>query len=563
MGRFGSTLKWTRTWLLCACAALACLSGCSTQKSEPSNNVDAGVNQDATDQDTTPNNSSDAAVDTSNDADAAQEPDTPEPSDVVEEPDTALTDVQDTPDLSEDPQDAQDDPQDVEDKPDIDQDIAEDDIVDIAEDDASDAEVEDVEDVADIEEDVVEQCESDGDCSDGLVCCDEQCVDLTNNRHHCAQCGNSCVIDCDDSQCLTIEQLSSGGYSNCVLLSNGTVRCWGSGSIPVPWEENIYEISDTHIPTQTNDINDAVSVEVGGASKCVIRSNGHVYCWGYAEDGLLGPPDPFFFSTFDPVEIQGLSHAISTTTNSNFGCAILEDYRVACWGLDNRGQSSIFPEPIDFEPRVFESIANVSKIVMSHFSIAWLTHSGQLFISGQNPGYPNRQYETLLELDIPGFIIDVTMDTPGNTPGTICALNNEGELYCWGLNRDGQAGQPTCQVCDNFVCWTCAEPGLVATNATKIYSGGAFSIFYTENNEAYQFGRDSPDFFDNEHPIREPMLIEDEQLPTNSLQIGYTHICVHNDTNVWCRGSNLYGESGGDPINSIFRYWNQVQWHED
>ena len=72
---------------------------------------------------------------------------------------------------------------------------------------------------------------------------------------------------------------SSGGYSNCAILDDGSVSCWGNGAYGQLGNGGT---SDASTPTSTSSLGigrTAVAISSGGSHTCAILDDGSVSCW--------------------------------------------------------------------------------------------------------------------------------------------------------------------------------------------------------------------------------------------------------------------------------------------
>ncbi|MCB1316470.1 MAG: hypothetical protein KDK27_10980 [Leptospiraceae bacterium] len=87
----------------------------------------------------------------------------------------------------------------------------------------------------------------------------------------------------------------SGRYTHtCALLDNGSVRCWGSGFVGALGYGNTNNIGDDEMPATAGDVNvggPVTQVATGEHHNCVILSNGFVRCWGRSQFGQMGYGD--------------------------------------------------------------------------------------------------------------------------------------------------------------------------------------------------------------------------------------------------------------------------------
>jgi alpha-tubulin suppressor-like RCC1 family protein len=64
-----------------------------------------------------------------------------------------------------------------------------------------------------------------------------------------------------------------------------------------------------------------------------VLSNHTVKCWGKGRDGALG--DGSDESSATPVEVSGITSAVSIAAADSFACAVLENGEARCWGKNN------------------------------------------------------------------------------------------------------------------------------------------------------------------------------------------------------------------------------------
>lgn len=137
--------------------------------------------------------------------------------------------------------------------------------------------------------------------------------------------------------------VSAGSLNNCVLLSNGTVKCWGDNYFGQLG--NGSRISSI-IPVTVNSIDTAVAISGGHYHSCALLSDNTMKCWGYNYFGQLGngqgydyyrQPDANIHSSI-PVAVSGIFTATAIATKFFHTCSVLFDGTVKCWGYNNAGQ---------------------------------------------------------------------------------------------------------------------------------------------------------------------------------------------------------------------------------
>jgi len=137
--------------------------------------------------------------------------------------------------------------------------------------------------------------------------------------------------------------IASGAYEHACVVASGGVYCWG--------ENNDGELGDGSTTDRTTPVAVTASgvlsghtiqdVKVGLRHSCVL-ADGAVYCWGFNSSGQVG--DSTNTTRTAPVTVtqtSGMltsSNVISIGAGANRSCAVIDDGRTFCWGLNNNGQ---------------------------------------------------------------------------------------------------------------------------------------------------------------------------------------------------------------------------------
>jgi alpha-tubulin suppressor-like RCC1 family protein len=133
-----------------------------------------------------------------------------------------------------------------------------------------------------------------------------------------------------------IVAITAGNDFTCVLLESGGVKCWGYNS-------GGYLGDGTEIdrPTPVDVINlnlPVVSLSAGDNSSCVLLNDGTIKCWG--RNLLRQQGDELYLSS--PTSIEVFSKIITAVSiGRTHTCAIMEDSAIMCWGLNDFGQLGV------------------------------------------------------------------------------------------------------------------------------------------------------------------------------------------------------------------------------
>ena len=137
--------------------------------------------------------------------------------------------------------------------------------------------------------------------------------------------------------------VASMGYHGCAIISGGSVSCWG-------W--NIYGSLGSTAVADGDQSTSAVAVQglpsgakaiaAGVYHSCVLLTNGSVWCWGNETYGQLGNgvmmQDAF---SVKPVQVTGLPAGLQATSlavGADHSCVIVSNGSVWCWGEGNFGE---------------------------------------------------------------------------------------------------------------------------------------------------------------------------------------------------------------------------------
>ncbi len=234
-----------------------------------------------------------------------------------------------------------------------------------------------------------------------------------------------------------VRQIVSGNFSNCILLANNQVWCWGFGNVGQMGNGTFTTDNPAPIKVNLPSTFQPYQLAAGFNTFCALGNNGanlgQVWCWGADNTGQVGngqgSPNP---NVNTPVQIAGpgpataypAGNAIGTTsvTALSYGgafsqnmCAIASNFAY-CWGANDSGQ-----------------IGNNSR-VDQYVPVAVARQTGKL--AGK----------IVVKIAIDGHSVINAPSQPDLETHT-CALAypsagtiNDAAVYCWGSNADEALG---------------------------------------------------------------------------------------------------------------------------
>jgi len=211
-------------------------------------------------------------------------------------------------------------------------------------------------------------------------------------------------------------QIAAGGYFTCVLIDDGSVKCFGNNDYGQLGQgdtdqrgmlEGTY--GDDLPPIDFGTDADVVQITAGESHACARFDNGKVRCWGLnnagqiglgTSEGAIGDEDTDVGDFFPTVSLGTGLTAKMVYASGQSTCVITSNNLLKCWGLNDQGQLGI----------------------------------------GSLSNYGDRSRET------PNNLTGVSLGT-GRTARAVdmywnhfCADLDNGQLKCWGFGLYGQLG---------------------------------------------------------------------------------------------------------------------------
>lgn len=154
---------------------------------------------------------------------------------------------------------------------------------------------------------------------------------------------------------LSVGNSTSQTCQTCVLLDNGTVKCWGLNSSGQLGQGDIANrgdsLSETGDGLSAIDLGSgrtAIAISASGTTACAVLDNGSLKCWGSGTTGSLGQGDTTtrgdgageMGDSLPAINLGSGRTAIAVTTGdgSSTTCARLDNLGVKCWGSNTAGK---------------------------------------------------------------------------------------------------------------------------------------------------------------------------------------------------------------------------------
>ncbi len=258
--------------------------------------------------------------------------------------------------------------------------------------------------------------------------------------------------------------ITAGGNHTCVILADGSVRCWGGGSggrLGSGSPLNIGEAPGQMPPPAVPLGGRAVAISAGTQHTCAVLEGGSVRCWGAGASGELGNGDDTVNigdapGEMPPPPVNVGGSAVAVSAGVGHTCALLVDRTVRCWGDGASGQlgksdgtlTAVGDDPGEMPPAAVSLGGNAKGVsagrnhtcALVGFAVkCWGQGSfGQLGY-GSNLSIGDALGEMPPpEVDIGGFAEAITTGDFHT-----CALLGSGDVRCWGAGSHGRLGSRT------------------------------------------------------------------------------------------------------------------------
>jgi hypothetical protein len=172
----------------------------------------------------------------------------------------------------------------------------------------------------------------------------EHCALLTNGTVACWASGEAPTPITGVQDAVSVSALTV--QSGCARLGTGRIRCWGS-NFDGQLGDGTFVTPPLPGSVEVLGITGAVKLSGASALRCVLLSSGSVECWGAPNTlpGRYGLGDANVLASSPvPVPVVGIANAIDLAVPAGNGdgsaaqwsaCALLDDGGVVCWGTEH------------------------------------------------------------------------------------------------------------------------------------------------------------------------------------------------------------------------------------
>lgn len=238
----------------------------------------------------------------------------------------------------------------------------------------------------------------------------------------------------------SIQYLATGLYHSCALHSDGSVECWGSNSDGQLGNGNL---NDSQSPVSVTGITTASSIAVGSNFSCALLLDGAIKCWGSNIVGQLGDGTSSNQST--AVSVSGITTATMISLGDTHACARLADGSMKCWGYNGSGSigdSTLTNRVAPVSPTGLST--NIASVWAGAGQSCAILNDGSVYCWGENT-QGQLGDGSLIDRNSPNLITGLGSNVSSLAlgPNHSCAVLSNGKALCWGQNDKGELGDGT------------------------------------------------------------------------------------------------------------------------
>jgi alpha-tubulin suppressor-like RCC1 family protein len=247
-----------------------------------------------------------------------------------------------------------------------------------------------------------------------------------------------------------VRAIAAGSAHSVALKADGTVWVWGSNSNGQLGDGTTI---DKLTPVPVSNLAGITAIAAGSAHTLALKNDGTVWAWGSNSNGQLG--DGTTTQRLNPVQVSILAGIVAIAAGNSHSLALRNiialqnDVTVWAWGSNNRGQLGDGTIVDKWIPIQVFGITGVSDIAAGSFhsvalrNIFNLTNDGTVWAWGSNS---NGQLGdgTIVDKFIPTMVSGLSlMTTVAAGFNHTIALRNNDTTWTWGGNSNGQLGDGT------------------------------------------------------------------------------------------------------------------------
>jgi hypothetical protein len=238
-----------------------------------------------------------------------------------------------------------------------------------------------------------------------------------------------------------VQAVAGGDFHSLALKNDGTVWAWGANGDGQLGDGTAGNQRTT--PVQVRNLSDVQAVAGGWLFSLALKNNGTVWGWGSNAAGQLGD-GTISNQRNTPVQVSNLSDVQAIDAGTVHSLALKNDGTVWAWGRNAEGQLGV--GTFDFFYTTPVQVSNLSDVQAiaagDRYSLA-LKNDGTVWAWGSNDeGQLGDGTSTSSNTPVQVSGLSDVQAVAGGWSHSL-ALKNDGTVWGWGRNAEGQLGDGT------------------------------------------------------------------------------------------------------------------------
>lgn len=376
------------------------------------------------------------------------------------------------------------------------------------------------------------RCSPGDQCPEGLECRDDGFCYVPGDQA------------CPPPDGAAFAQLAAGGSFTCGIDPDDLLWCWGSNSFGQIGAASAELQEPVPRSVTAAGVDGWAAVAAGRFHACAIAEpSREIYCWGLDADGQLGDGSLTDGTRPTPDEVAEPGPWELLAAGDHTTCAV-RNGELWCWGADYAGQvGDGDPGGTEHTPVRIGTDADWVALTGSRSHTCGIRdESGvrRLYCWGDDAGLgidppPGAPVAVPTRVEHPA---DVVWQVASAGSYFTCAIDDEGALWCWGLDDFWQLGDDV----------SASEPTPVLVDASRVWndvSAGDEHVCALTGTELSCWGRSEA----GQAGVRAPRIRKDETIDPGRawtrIDAGRVHTCAIDTTgDTFCWGDNGDGQLG-------------------
>lgn len=282
------------------------------------------------------------------------------------------------------------------------------------------------------------------------------------------------------------KQFSMTYATVCAIDQSDTPYCWGKGNSNALGNGGSNHVNS---PVVSLDFPNAKAVQPASGTTCFITNSDSVSCVGQGTSGELGNGTSSTSSIV--VAVSGLTGSVSKITGgvSHFCALISDNSTVQCWGRNDQGQVGDGTTTNRNTATTVGGLNNVTDLIADRFHSCAINNLGEVYCWGKYADTASQaNSSTPVKMKVQSPVKDLAVGESS------CVIDVNDQLVCWGSTGYFPGYRGANDVVQESAIYTIGTP-------TRVWSGGQATCYKNDSEAVYCWGERLPTEFQKLTPV--------------------------------------------------------------